>query len=650
MSQAPSLPLHQYFSDTETYVNSLLTFATSSEIFKTLCGGVHILDFLTKEPDLYVSALPQQWRTWFFHHEISDILDLLMREDIESLQQFTHLGTAFDHDYAPLGNESNGNHATEWRGHPLPPSSLLHYIQQIRRHSLDRTFDSKGETGASAIAGKTTVLTRNISVGMKPKKIHEVENFAGFIDNLSSTIDHASSYNITHLVDFGSGQNYLGRALASPPYNKSVIAIEGRKNNIDGAKNMDILAKLSEKEKIMRNKKQWRREKEQGINNLDTIDSALPASPAESSAARPRPSKNPLNTDKAGGKIQYIQHLIEDGNLSTVTDRIERTNPKWKGDTASETTGLLSSNSSVATSSGLLSEPQLMVISLHSCGNLVHHGIRSLILNPSVKAVAMVGCCYNLVTERLGPPTHKLSSLRSSSLRLDSTSSACDPQGFPMSTRLEKFQHGNNEGVRLNITARMMAVQAPKNWTSADCESFFTRHFYRALLQRVFLDRGLVGKPTNEVGPATEVSPRGWTGAGEPILIGSLRKHCYDSFTAYVRGALQKLTDESERGQEFAECMIEMTDEDILQYEQDYKEKKKELSIAWSLMAFSAEVVESIIVVDRWLYLREQPMVKDCWVQAVFDYRLSPRNLVVVGRKGVPAAIENSADAMLSLG
>lgn len=633
MAQAPLLPLHQYFLDTEAYINSLLTFATSSKIFETLCGGVHILDFLTKKPDLYVSTLPQEWRTWFFHHEISDILDLLMREDIESLQQLAHLGTAADHGHAPLGNESSGNHVIEWRGHPLPPSSLLDYILQIRRHSLDRTFVHKGKKGANGNTTKLTALTRNISVGMKPKKIHEVENFASFIDNLSSNIDRASPYNITHLVDFGSGQNYLGRALASPPYNKSVIAIEGRKINIDGAKNMDILAKLAEKEKIMRNKKQWRREMEQGISNLDTIDTTLPAPAAEGSVARPQPSNSPSSIAKAGGVIQYIQHQIEDGNLSAVIDRIEGINPKSKGEIASETTGLLNEQSSLNTSSGRLSEPQLMVISLHSCGNLVHHGVRSLILNPSVKAVAMIGCCYNLVTERLGPPTHKLSSLRSSSLRLDRTSSACDPQGFPMSTRLEKFQYGNNEGVRLNITARMMAVQAPQNWTSADCQSFFTRHFYRALLQRFFLDRGLVGKPAGEAGPAIGVSPRGWTGAGESILIGSLRKHCYHSFAAYVRGALEKLIDETERGQDFAKCMNEMTDEDILQYEQEYKGKKKELSIAWSLMAFSAEVVESIIVVDRWLYLREQPMVKDCWVQAVFDYKQSPRNLVVIGIK-----------------
>ena len=56
-------------------------------------------------------------------------------------------------------------------------------------------------------------------------------------------------------------------------------------------------------------------------------------------------------------------------------------------------------------------------------------------------------------------------------------------------------------------------------------------------------------------------------------------------------------------------------------------------------MAFSAGVAESVIVVDRWLWLKEQEgWVGKCWVQAVFDYKWSPRNLVVVGirqsRKG----------------
>jgi hypothetical protein len=50
-------------------------------------------------------------------------------------------------------------------------------------------------------------------------------------------------------------------------------------------------------------------------------------------------------------------------------------------------------------------------------------------------------------------------------------------------------------------------------------------------------------------------------------------------------------------------------------------------------MAFSAGVIEAAIVVDRWLWLREQEVVRECWVESVFDYAVSPRNLVVVGVK-----------------
>lgn len=248
-----------------------------------------------------------------------------------------------------------------------------------------------------------------------------------------------------------------------------------------------------------------------------------------------------------------------------------------------------------------------------------------------MKAVAMVGCCYNLVTERQGPPTYKLPSLRSSNRRLDQTSSAYDPHGFPMSQRLLLYPLPRGYGIRLNITARMMAVQAPENWTATECESFFRRHFYRALLQRILVDLGIVDKPTDS--DATGASPRDWTGAGAPLTVGSLRKACYASFVTYVRGAIAKVVEDSQRGTHISQLMKTLTDEDIRFYEETYKAKKKELSIIWSLMAFSASVIESAIVADRWLYLTEQKEVKDCWVETVFDYKRSPRNLVVVGIK-----------------
>lgn len=600
MGRSCPLPLSPKFNEPETYIKSLLRFATSSELFQRLCGGVHILDFFTLEPDLYTTILPQEWREWFHLHDIQDILDLLMREDLAQFQSLVlskeqHAG----------GRKSNGFHENAtWRGHPLPPSSLIDYIETVRIHSLDRDFRPADNQHRPGSVHRNTRLARHVAVGMKTKKIHEVENFAKYINNLSSEIQSTTCHRITHLVDFGSGQNYLGRALASRPYDHNVIAIESKPHNIDGAKNMDITAKLATKEIVMRNKKEFRKGTTQNKNKPETLQlNQLEDAQTSNPSCKVRPPAISQTQDETTRRIKYIELLIQHGDLSTIADQIPE-------------------------------DAHLMVVSLHSCGNLLHHGVRSLILNPSVKAIAMVGCCYNLVTERLGPPTYKLSNMRSSSLRLDQTSSACDPDGFPMSERLAQFKHHNDKGVRFNITARMMAVQAPYNWTVVDCESFFTRHFYRALLQRIFLDRGVVGPP-NHVQNTTVASPRGWTGEGEPILIGSLRKSCYDSFIAYVRGALAKLSEtNSENNHRIATCMSGLTDDDITRYEATYQARKKELSIIWSLMAFSAGVVESIIVVDRWLFLKEQEEVADCWVEAVFEYKQSPRNLVVVGIKG----------------
>ena len=362
-----------------------MSFATSCELFQRLCGGVHILDFLTKEPDLYSTVLPQDWRDWFQLQDISDILDLLMREDSSVLEALRSTD----------GKVSRGE--TLWRDSQAPPVSLLEYILTIRRHSLGRDFVPSCHVKDS----KKATLQRHVAVGMKPKKIHEVQNFVKYIDDLSEHIASSSPHDISHIIDFGSGQNYLGRALASAPYIRRVVALESKQLNIDGARSMDVHAKLVEKEKIMRNKKQYRSEMN---SNTPLMDHPLLSTPATTISPSIPSSQtfhksHPVLVKHQDERITYVEMLIQNGDLSQVIERI----PKPSSPSGS-------------------SEPQLMVTSLHSCGNLLHHGVRSLMLNASVKAVAVVGCCYNLVTERLGPPTYKLPSLRSSNLRLDTTS------------------------------------------------------------------------------------------------------------------------------------------------------------------------------------------------------------------------------------
>ena len=520
------------------------------------------------------------------------LLDVLMREDLD--------------------------HPTE----PAPPQSMVDYIRDVRRFALARNFTPQQK--------KLPKLTRLVSVGMSPKKIHEVSNFASYVDKLAGDIADDIGGQVTHFVDFGSGQNYLGRALASAPYNKQIVAVEGREHNIAGARELDVLAGITDMPKIIRNKKLYIQHLSNTNEEAQSEDDKNQKQATEDTKVHGDyvvdfRSRRQLQTvykpDDGRGFIRYIDGKLESGDLSDVVAQLEA-NPALDGEQSQD----------------LL---RLMAISIHSCGNLSHHAIRSLILNPRIQAIAIVGCCYNLLTERLGPPTYKHPYMRPSLQALNGRvireSQRRDPMGFPMSDR---FCNYRDMGIRQNITARMMACQAPYNWTEAESDNFFSRHFYRAVLQKIFLDRGVITKIYHNGHIPKEGEDSPFNSSTKPVIIGSLRKSCYTSFLAYVRGAIKKLTTHSDYREHCAiiqEKMSDITDEEIARYEAELLPRRRELSSIWSLMAFSATVVESLIVTDRWLYLRQHTdLVQKCWVEPVFDYTQSPRNLVVVGVKKRP--------------
>lgn len=598
------LPISDEFGSIEEYVESLLNFASTSDEFQILCGGVHILDFFTSEPGLFQWVLAADWQAFLMACDPMVLLDFLMRDDLDS----------------PPPN----------RGWPDPPETLRQYVKEVRRHSLSRSF--------TPVKPKLPVIPRQVAVGMNVKKVHEVTNFADYVDRLAADIAQLTGTEMSHMIDFGSGQNYLGRTLASAPYSKNIVAVEGRENNQAGARELDMFAGFAQPEKVMRNKKVWQSLVD-SQTPPDELDPKARKRMAEKPTAdemqgvdlRPRKELKAIYRPEEGqGLIKYITGRLETGDLSEVLSQIH------DAEIPEEERKKLS----------------LMAISIHSCGNLSHFGIRSMILNPSIKAVAIVGCCYNLLTEKLGPPTYKLPYMRPSlqaiNGRVKRESEKHDPQGFPMSQRVSDF---DGKGIRFNITARMMACQAPQNWTEKESDSFFTRHFYRAVLQKMFLDKGVISKVYHDEGDSGGEKKEDGVEHGKdspfnmstnPVIIGSLGKSCYKSFHAYVRGAIKKLTtngDFTQYSKVIGERMSGISDEEIDEYVQSYAARKRELSAVWSLMAFSACVVESLIVTDRWLFLKEHAdIVQDCWVESVFDYKESPRNLVVVGIKRGEAA------------
>lgn len=584
------LPCSAEFASPEEYVEALLEFTRTTDVFQILCGGVHILDFFTTDPGIFHAALPEEWHAFLLSFDVMKLLDLFLRDDLDNLK--------FEDGQEP------------------PPESLLGYVRSIRRLSLKRDFVSSHS--------KLPVLPKSVAVGMKPKKKHEVANFVDYLDRLSESISTQTGNDISHFVDFGSGQNYLGRALASDPYNRHVVAVEGRENNVTAARGYDLTAGLAIRPKVMRNKKLWSQIVEKLGPDHQRDPEAL-ARAVKEVAGDDAFEFRPVNTLKAQypseegkGFIQYISGRLDSGDLAEVISNIEHKKSE----------------------SGTAKDPNLMAVSIHSCGNLSHYGIRSLIMNPDIRAVAIVGCCYNLLTEKLGPPTYKHAYLRPTlqavNGRIVRESEKRDPQGFPMSNRFSTYKE---DGVRLNITARMMACQAPQNWTKGESDGFFSRHFFRAVLQRMFLDRGVVNRiwhhSTGDGSKGQSESP--FDMSTNPVVIGALRKSCYATLKTYIRGAIEKLTTSTEYKQYadvMREKMADITDEEIERYEAMYLPRKKELCVIWSLMAISATVVESLIVADRWTFLKENnDVVKHAWVETVFDYGESPRNLVVVGVK-----------------
>ncbi|KAF3932786.1 hypothetical protein ABW19_dt0207508 [Dactylella cylindrospora] len=523
-----------HFSSTEEYINSLIAF-TSTPFFRQLVGGVHILDFFTSSPILYDSILPLDWREYFNTKSIDDILELLLRTDL------------------------NINHPDDI------PDSLYEFTRNVQKHELRREFFEESEEGEKDERKKLN-RRRKLAAGMSDKKLHEVEHFARYLSKLLDSLASDSSTagdSITHLVDFGSGQSYLSRILASPPHNLDLVAVESKASNIEAGKALDARVGLGSK------------------SQNKTLSSNL-------------------KTDEKKGSIKYVQHMIHDESMREVLEAL------------GEAEGS-SSDSIPKVDQGL------MIISLHSCGNLIHHALNALLANDEVEAVAVVGCCYNLMTERTGPTYKPPYQKYTPSPQAPTSSTSCSPH-FPLSQLL------NSHNTTLNITARMMACQAPRNWTSATSSDFFKRHFYRALLQRIFFEKGVLSST-------------------EPLIIGSLRKAAYTGFWEYVTAAVKKILNASTNltdGSSVAESVKDrirstgldvITREEVAEYENRYEGGLQQLSVMWTLMAFCAGCVESLIVVDRWRYLVESGKCSIVKVESAFDYSVSPRNLVIVGIK-----------------
>ncbi|XP_054662464.1 methyltransferase-like protein 25B isoform X2 [Grus americana] len=227
-----------------------------------------------------------------------------------------------------------------------------------------------------------------------------------------------------------------------------------------------------------------------------------------------------------------------------------------------------------------------LVTGLHACGDLSPALLRHFARSPAVAAVASVACCYMKLSTVPQPP-------------------GCPP-GYPLSTSVAALP-----GHELSYRAREAACHALEEYEGRlDGESGRLRaHCYRAVLETLIraADPGMKHPGVQTVKKAHALS-----------------------FPQYARLGLPRVGLDPATVSLDSEAVGAMLDQ------------QHKVVAFFSLTLLLAPLVETLILLDRLLYLREQGF--QCALVPLFDPRFSPRNLVLVAARTPLGAVLSGLD------
>lgn len=229
-------------------------------------------------------------------------------------------------------------------------------------------------------------------------------------------------------------------------------------------------------------------------------------------------------------------------------------------------------------------ESQYVILTgLHSCGNLSSTALRAFCGVPDVKAICVVGCCYHFLTEP--------------------DSQGKEVTGFPMS---EFLKAKNTSLGRNKLLLGLKAPERIKSTSSKEIEAKSTRSlFYRSVLS-VILKNEFDIDPTRK-----------------DIRVGKVYEKS-KSFVDYVQKCIRKLKLDDQSSS--------LTTSKITSYLEMFQGKRKQLVGYNFLRDLFAPAVESLILLDKLLYLKEQDESSSFLVQ-LFDPVKSPRCYALIGIK-----------------
>ncbi|KAM6935940.1 methyltransferase-like protein 25B isoform 1-T1 [Lycodopsis pacificus] len=436
---------------------------------------------------------------------------------------------------------------------------------------------------------------------VKPKKQHEIRKLGSLVKQLCDQTD------CNKVVDVGSGQGHLTRFL-SFGLGLSVTAIEADGTLVATASKFDgqLLCAL-EKEAQKKN-----------CSSLGPVSRSSPRHVAgwvnpkasweafikQLSAAQcvnERPPTPPGPSKKRPRASEQVEppcpHAVQTSRRRGSTDSPESESTSQHQFRKSRSEGPSSANCCSCVQ-GLRQEgagperghPDFVLTGLHACGDLSATLLRHFVHCPHVRAITSVACCYMKITTKEHPNPPGLVPAA------QPPDQDADPSefGYPMSSWV-----GGLPGHRLSYKAREGACHAVEDYARRLREGgeALRTHCYRATLETFIAD--------------TRPDLRR---AG----IQTTKKAHLLPFTEYARLGLARvgLPPGLPLDPQRVEAMLE---------------QQGRVVVYFSLALLLAPVVETLVLLDRMIYLQENGV--DSQLVPLFDPNFSPRNFVLVALK-----------------
>ncbi|XP_030100895.1 probable methyltransferase-like protein 25 isoform X5 [Mus musculus] len=467
---------------------------------------------------------------------------------------------------------------------------------------------------------------------MNTKKSHEVQAMSELICSI------ADYCGLKQIIDVGSGKGYLSSFL-SLKYGLNVYGIDSSNTNTHGAKERN--RKLKKHWSLYHPHSRadangWASERPRELKVPKGVECKGDAESVQRSRlGNPDLSATDGLPDFSGSAISVIrkqqknvlaqpaeeENLYFEDAFSLIdflpVDAIEPTSSQVQN---TEKSGLRKERRNTASKDCLM-------VGLHTCGDLAPSTLRIFTSKAEVKAVCSVGCCYHLLSEEF-ENQHK-------------DRCANENWGFPMCHYLKEERWCCGRNARMSACLALQRVAVGQGLPT---ESLF----YRAVLQNIIKDYYGISKCEQHVG--------------------KIYSKC-SSFLEYVRMSLKKLgLDESKRHfQELQSvcCVLcsrweqnlldvfyvrliydrpgcslcpmvgflNVSEEIIMDYYENYKPRMNELEAFNMLKVVLAPCIETLILLDRLCYLKEQDGVAWSALVKLFDPVQSPRCYAVIALK-----------------